>query len=204
MKPAITTSFAILTAAASGAFAQSTPRAEPGRQPAPEATQTPAETQPAETGATDDRPFGWLSDPREPADNPLEALVSGKIHLNNRLRLELADTTGRNSSTAITNRIRLGYETKPFAGFSGFVEMENVATPDEDNYWVPATGDGTPDRTVVADPPGTELNQAYGRFNTDSLGESGVSLDFKAGRQRIILDDARFVGNVGWRQNEQT
>jgi hypothetical protein len=24
------------------------------------------------------------------------------------------------------------------------------------------------------------------------------------GRQRIIYDDARFVGNVGWRQNEQT
>src|SRR5690606_24748309 len=25
-----------------------------------------------------------------------------------------------------------------------------------------------------------------------------------AGRQRIVLDDARFVGNVGWRQDEQT
>ena len=24
------------------------------------------------------------------------------------------------------------------------------------------------------------------------------------GRQKIILDNARFVGNVGWRQNEQT
>ena len=24
------------------------------------------------------------------------------------------------------------------------------------------------------------------------------------GRQRIVLDDHRFVGNVGWRQNEQT
>jgi hypothetical protein len=29
---------------------------------------------------------------------------------------------------------------------------------------------------------------------------TGVTL----GRQRIILDNARFVGNVGWRQNEQT
>jgi hypothetical protein len=26
----------------------------------------------------------------------------------------------------------------------------------------------------------------------------------KAGRQRLILDNARFIGNVGWRQNEQT
>ena len=26
----------------------------------------------------------------------------------------------------------------------------------------------------------------------------------KYGRQRLILDNARFIGNVGWRQNEQT
>lgn len=149
-------------------------------------------------------PLGWLSDPDEPPENIFDALISGKIHLDNNFRVELADTTGRNSSTAITNRLRLGYETKPFHGFSGFVEMENVATPDRGNYWVPATGDGTPDRTVVADPPGTEVNQAFGRFNVDSLGDTGISLDLKAGRQRIKLDDDRFVGNVGWRQFEQT
>jgi hypothetical protein len=26
----------------------------------------------------------------------------------------------------------------------------------------------------------------------------------RGSRQRIIYDNARFVGNVGWRQNEQT
>lgn len=154
--------------------------------------------------STEKRPLGWLSDPNEAPTDLFEALVSGKIHLENNLRIEFADTTGRNSSTAITNRLRLGYETKPFHGFSGFVEMENVASPADDNYFVPATMDGTPDRTVVADPTGTELNQAYGRFSVDSLGSSGVSLDLRAGRQRIKLDDDRFVGNVGWRQFEQT
>jgi hypothetical protein len=27
---------------------------------------------------------------------------------------------------------------------------------------------------------------------------------FKLGRQKIIFDNARFVGDVGWRQNDQT
>ncbi len=149
-------------------------------------------------------PLGWLSDPDKKPDTLLEALLSGKIHVDNTLRLELADTTNRRASTALTNRIRLGYETKSFAGFSGFVEMENVATPTSDEYFVPPTSDGPPDRTVIADPPGTELNQAYGRFSTDSIGSSTVSLDLKAGRQRIKLDNDRFIGNVGWRQFEQT
>ncbi|NJK88647.1 MAG: alginate export family protein [Myxococcales bacterium] len=158
----------------------------------------------AELSLTARPPIGWLSDPNEPPQDIFEALVSGKIHFDNNFRIELADSTGRNSSTAITNRLRLGYETKAFHGFSGFVEMENVATPDRGNYFVPATGDGTSDRTVVADPPGTEINQAFGRFNVNSLGESGISFDLKAGRQRIKLDDDRFIGNVGWRQFEQT
>jgi hypothetical protein len=149
-------------------------------------------------------PLGWLSDPNEPPDDLWEALFSGKIHLDNNFRVEFADTTGRNSSTAVTNRLRLGYETKPLHGVSGYVEMESVVSPNRDNYWVPATADGTPDRTVIADPTGTELNQAWGRFRTDSLGESDISLDLKGGRQRIKLDDDRFIGNVGWRQFEQT
>jgi hypothetical protein len=151
----------------------------------------------------DARPLGWLSDPASAPKNPFEALVSGKIHLDNRLRLELADTTGRDSSTAITNRIRLGYETKAYHGFSAMIAFDNVSTPDGDNYFVPPTGDGTPSRTIIADPPETRLNEVYGRFRTDSLGDTGVSLDVRAGRQRINLDDDRFIGNVGWRQFEE-
>lgn len=196
MKPIVAASLALLVGA----------RVSLAQEAAPE---TPAAPEPPASETTDQLvserpPLGWLSDPDKPPADLFDALISGKIHLDNNLRIELADTTGRNSSTAITNRIRLGYETKPFHGLSGLVEMENVATPDRGNYWVPATGDGTADRTVVADPPGTEVNQAFGRFSVDSLGETGVSLDLRVGRQRIKLDDDRFVGNVGWRQFEQT
>ena len=40
-------------------------------------------------------------------------------------------------------------------------------------------------------------NQAYLQFKSGSF--TGL-----LGRQRITLDNQRFVGNVGWRQNEQT
>lgn len=149
-------------------------------------------------------PTGWLADPKEPPSGILDALTSGKVHLDDRLRVEWAETTGRLSSTAVTNRLRLGYETRPLHGLSVVVEMENVATPDEDAYFVPPTQGGSPDRTPIADPPGTEINRAYGRFASRPLGDVGISLDLRAGRQRIVLDDSRFIGNVGWRQFEQT
>jgi hypothetical protein len=50
---------------------------------------------------------------------------------------------------------------------------------------------------VVADPQNIELNRLQMSYKT---GGSAVTV----GRQRIIHDSARFVGNVGWRQNEQT
>lgn len=50
---------------------------------------------------------------------------------------------------------------------------------------------------MIADPESTELNRAQLQFKRNG------NL-FIAGRQRIILDNARFIGNVGWRQNEQT
>lgn len=191
----------LVLTAASTAAAEEAPAPPP---PAPETTAPSPSPESAPAPAPEKPPLGWLSDPKREARDIWDALTSGKIHLDNRFRVELADTTNRDSSTAITNRIRLGYETRPFHGFSGMIEMENVATPDEDNYYVPQTGDGSPARTPVADPPGTEVNQAFARYQTASLGDSRSSLDIKGGRQRIKIDDDRFIGNVGWRQFEQT
>ena len=49
----------------------------------------------------------------------------------------------------------------------------------------------------MGDPETTELNQAYLSFRG---GETILS----AGRQRLVLDNARFVGEGAWRQNQQT
>ena len=51
---------------------------------------------------------------------------------------------------------------------------------------------------VIADPAEAELNQGW-------LAYSGLpDTTIKGGRQKIIYNNHRFVGNVGWRQMEQT
>ncbi len=121
-----------------------------------------------------------------------------KVHLNVRARMELADFDGLHSSQAYTVRTRLGVGTKPWYGLSLFAEGENIFSFADREYW--DTVESPTGQSPIADPEETELNQLYLRYqNPDLLG-----LNFVGGRQRIILDDARFVGNVGWRQNEQT
>ena len=51
---------------------------------------------------------------------------------------------------------------------------------------------------LVADPENAELNRL--QLQHRGLAKTMITL----GRQRINLDDERFVGSVGWRQNEQT
>ena len=54
-----------------------------------------------------------------------------------------------------------------------------------------------PTHAVVADPMNVELNRLQLQYKSKPL-------TLTLGRQRINLDDQRFVGSVGWRQNEQT
>jgi hypothetical protein len=50
---------------------------------------------------------------------------------------------------------------------------------------------------VIADPPTTEIDQALVKYQ-------GGPFTAIVGRQRIVYDGARFVGDVGWRQDRQT
>ena len=148
--------------------------------------------------------FGWLSDPKTPAEDLGEALFGGKFSLNNRLRWEHVTQTGKDETSAITNRTRFGYGTKALGGVSAYVELENNTPFDRSDHGVPpaSQGDytGAGNKATIADPEEVELNQAYIKY----VLKDDISLNLIAGRQRIIIDDARFVGNVGWRQMEQT
>ena len=97
---------------------------------------------------------------------------------------------------AHTLRIRLGYLYAPgFApGWSAFLEGEHVENLNSDFN---STANRNTRFPVVADPEDSELNQAW-------LGYRGEGFEGRLGRQRILIDNHRFVGNVGWRQNEQT
>jgi len=125
-----------------------------------------------------------------------EAVTQGKPTVNLRLRAETADQDGKEDATALTGRIRIGYITLPWNGFTLGAEMEYTDAVDENEYNA-AGVTGDPAKSVIADPPSSELNQAY-------LGYAGFGSKAKAGRQVIVLDNARFVGDVGWRQNQQT
>jgi len=119
----------------------------------------------------------------------------GKVILESRLRYESVDQDGfAKDAQALTLRTRLGYETPGFRGLKALVEGENV-TALSDRY--NSTTNGKTAYPVVTDPETTELNRAQLSW-TAPQGEAVL------GRQRLILNNARFVGNVGFRQNEQT
>ena len=113
-----------------------------------------------------------------------------------RLRYETVDQDGiAESADALTLRIRAGAEVK-LSGFSILAEGEGTAAL-VDGYNDTLPGNGIELFPVVADPENLELNRLQISYMKDG---TGVTL----GRQRIVLDNARFVGNSGWRQNEQT
>ena len=132
------------------------------------------------------------------AETFAEALSGGKADLDMRYRYESVEQDNAlKDATASTLRTRLGYTTGDYYGLSAHMDFENItAIPDDDDY--NSTVNGHTQYSVIADPEGSEVNQAY-------LGYAGLSDTlFKLGRQRIKLDNDRFIGNVGWRQNEQT
>ncbi|MBD3822377.1 MAG: hypothetical protein IE914_08995 [Thiotrichales bacterium] len=129
-----------------------------------------------------------------------DALTSGKPSVDINLRYESVNdaSTPSKSATALTERTRLGYLTGDYKGLSGFVEYSGVETlTPRSDYHVGAgvDADTNTSKSVIADPTLTRLNQAWIHYKLGNL-------DTKLGKQRIIMD-ARFLGNVGWRQTEQ-
>ncbi|HSH09453.1 MAG TPA: hypothetical protein VK995_03640 [Oceanipulchritudo sp.] len=123
--------------------------------------------------------------------------LEGSVLIDGRIRYEVASQTGLDDSHAITARLRLGYETAKYNGVSLLVEGEGTLPLDKDTYDPYPGGQGTAGKAVIADPESLELNRVQVDWRNEQV---NVTL----GRQRIIRNNARFIGNVGWRQNEQT
>lgn len=131
------------------------------------------------------------------AETVSEALAETKTLINWRLRYEGVDQTGfAETADALTSRLRTGFQTGDWRGTDLLGEL--VWTEDVvDNY--NSTTNGQSMYPVVADPGGFV---AVNRFALTNKSLQHTALTF--GRQRIVHDNARFIGNVGWRQNEQT
>lgn len=126
-----------------------------------------------------------------------DAFAQGKVSLNARVRYEQAEQTGLKDSAAFTLRTRLGYATASFHGWKVMVEAENITAADGDSYNQAGLNAGGTGRAVIADPESTEINQAWIAYTQDK-----TTATF--GRQHLVLDNHRFIGDVGWRQNQQT
>lgn len=132
---------------------------------------------------------------------------AGKPIVEFRLRYEGVDQANyAKDATALTLRTRLGWETGAWNGLKGLVELEDVRALGGEHYAVNVPGASTPplngaDKArypLVNDPEVTELNRAQISWTPSK------ALQVVVGRQRILLDDQRFVGAVAWRQDEQT
>ncbi|MDP6207965.1 MAG: hypothetical protein QGG01_06645, partial [Roseibacillus sp.] len=116
----------------------------------------------------------------------LEETIPGRFGINERLRYESTDAEGGFDDDGISYRIRYSYTTPDFSGLSGMVEGETLTSIDG--------GFNTLDRAGL----GTEVNQLWAQYADEDYGK------IKLGRQIYTLDDHRFIGHVGWRQNIQT
>jgi hypothetical protein len=126
-----------------------------------------------------------------------EALAAGKPYLSLRYRFEHVDQNPFDvDADASTLRSVLGYKTGAFGPLQALVEFESVAPVGAENY--NSTINGMTDHPVVADPESAEVNQVYLDYRP------WESLTLRSGRQEIALDNERFIGPVGWRQNHQS
>ena len=124
-----------------------------------------------------------------------EALSQSTVKVNLRARYEGVDQDGIDKkASALTLKSRITVNTGSYSNFSLGLEIDKVdAFVDDYN----SKTNGKTEYPVVADPQGTGVNQGFIKYAND--GFTAV-----AGRQRILHNNQRFVGGVGWRQNEQT
>jgi hypothetical protein len=114
--------------------------------------------------------------------------------IESRLRYEAVDQAGiLADADAVTLRVRAGATAKT-GDLTFLVEGEGLLAV-VDDYNSGVNGKAGP---IIPDPENIELNRIQVQF-------AGIAKTMiTAGRQRINLDDQRFVGSVGFRQNEQT
>jgi hypothetical protein len=130
------------------------------------------------------------------ADGSEGIIEGGQLIFDGRLRLEHVEQAGFvEDAVAPTLRARVGFQTGTFLNLQLLAEGEGVLHLSDDFN---DTVNGNVTFPVVTDPEGVELNRLQIEFS--GLPETVATL----GRQRINLDNQRFVGAVGFRQNEQT
>ena len=141
---------------------------------------------------------GALADEVQPDESWRNLYLDAKPVLDVRYRYEHVDQDGfSRNADANTVRTRVGFESGRFHGIGLGFDYEWVEAIGKERF--NSTTNGNTQYPVVADPDDEQVNQLF-IVSEDTIPGSLLKL----GRQRIIWDNARFIGNVGFRQNEQT
>jgi hypothetical protein len=124
-----------------------------------------------------------------------QALNDATVAINFRARYENVDQEDIDKKAdALTLKSRVTVKTGAYQNFSLGVEVDKVhALVDDYNSII----NGQTQYPVIADPEDSDVNQAFIKYVNNGFTAT-------AGRQRILHNNQRFVGGVGWRQNEQT
>jgi len=136
----------------------------------------------------------------------LDAIKEGKPLTNFRLRYENVDQEGYNSASkkldtanAFTLRSLIGWQTAPFHNFSFTAQITDVHkfTDDYNDKRNNLSEPGKSNYPFIVDPDYTDINQLF----VDWTGIKNTKL--RLGRQQLNLDNVRFIGDIGFRQNMQ-
>lgn len=126
-------------------------------------------------------------------DKPAKAT---KVDWQFRFRTEVVeDEALPRDSVATTLRTRLTVSQALGSDWRATLEVDDLHALDRSRYY--SSVDGPTNRPLIGDPVGLDVNRAV-------LERKRPSHDIALGRQQILIDDQRFIGNAGWRQNEQT
>jgi len=129
-----------------------------------------------------------------------EAITEGKPTINFKFRYENVNQEGTlDTAEAFTLRSLIGWKTKPFHDVSVTAEVYGLS-PLNDDYNDAKKGSPIASRTkysTIADPEDYDLHQLYVEWT--GIPDSSVKL----GRQAMVLDNWRYVGDVRFRQNWQ-
>lgn len=135
----------------------------------------------------------------------IDALTNGAPLADVRLRYENIEQSNKpKTAEATTLRARLGYQSGEYLGFTGLAEADIVQHIGPRHF--NDTINGLTAYPAIPDPDMVALNRLQLAYSARLFAGTEVMPDFKLilGRQRISFGDARFIGNAGWRQHEQT
>ena len=133
----------------------------------------------------------------EKAMNIGEMFTKGVYDVKLRLAYEYSDVDNGtvNPGRGLVLSSYVGYRTAEYEGFSLYAQFHNLWKIDD--KYNDGRGKFAGEYDVIADPDGSRIQQLYAdlTFIPDTK--------IRIGRQEIILDDVRFIGNIGWRNTAQ-